>query len=43
MSVGGNQKLKEFFNNYQLMEMRAEDRYKTNAGAYYRRMIKNQT
>jgi len=38
--MGGNLKLKEFFNNYQLMEVPPHDRYNTNAAAYYRRMIK---
>ena len=38
--MGGNQKLKEFFNNYQLMDTPVHDRYTTNAAAYYRKMIK---
>ena len=40
MTMGGNQKLKEFFNNYQLMEASAHDRLNTRAAQWYRKEIK---
>ena len=39
MSMGGNEKLKQFYEEYGLMEEDAETRLRTEAAAFYRRKL----
>ena len=42
MSLGGNVRLKKHFEDYDLLEMPATDRYKTVAADFYRRTLRSQ-
>lgn len=42
MRLGGNTKLKEFFENYDLNDESPSSRYGTNASFFYREQLKNQ-
>lgn len=42
MFSGGNGKLKERFEKYDLFDQSVKDRYKTNAAVFYRKQLKSQ-
>ena len=42
MSLGGNQKLKVYFSEFDLLEELPQNRYKTLAADYYRKQLKAQ-
>jgi len=39
MSLGGNQKLKKYFEDFDLMDEPVQNRYKTQASVYYRQYV----
>ena len=41
MALGGNQKLKDFFQNYDLNDETVQVRYNTNAASFYRQMLRS--
>ena len=41
MALGGNKKLKEFFQNYDLNDETVQIRYKTNAAGFYRVLLRS--
>jgi len=42
MCVGGNRRLTEYFNNYDLMDESVATRYSTNAAQHYRLKLRSQ-